>query len=116
MEPRVIHYLTKPERSMERAKACCAREDWEKAIENYREAIELLAPGDEMVGDAEVGIAYCLLNQDKATEASHMHYVALMKYRCKERARVLSEAFEEDKRRRYNRELKRRLDRIRVVR
>ncbi len=116
METKVIHYLTKPERSMERAKGCCARGDWEEAIKNYREAVGLFVPSDESVGDAEVGIAYCLLNLGKEEEATDVHYQAVKRFSSEEKARVLREAFSEEKDRRYERELKRRLDRIRVVR
>ncbi len=55
METKGVHYLKKPERWMERAKACCARDEWEEAIENYPEAIRLFVPGDERAGDAGVG-------------------------------------------------------------
>lgn len=115
METKVVHYLTKPERSMDRAKGCCARGDWEEAIENYREAIRLFVPGDERAGDAGVGIAYCLLNLGKEAEANEEHYRALEKFLSDEKAKVLRDAFLEEKNRRYKRELRRRLDRIRVV-
>lgn len=115
METKVIHYLTKPERWMERAKGCCARGEWEEAIKNYREAIGLFVPSDERVGDAEVGIAYCLLNLGNEAEANEVHYRALEKFLSDEKAKVLRDAFSEEKNRRYKRELRRRLDRIRVI-
>ncbi|NJL70459.1 MAG: hypothetical protein HC888_02015 [Candidatus Competibacteraceae bacterium] len=89
--------------------------DWEEAIENYREAIRLFVPGDERAGDAGVGIAYCLLNLGNEAEASEEHYLALEKFSSDEKVRILSAAFWEEKNRRYKRELRRRLDRIRVV-
>lgn len=88
-----VQYLTAPERYMEMAKACCARDDWEKAIENYCEAIELMLPDDEMVGDAEIGIAYCLLNQGKRRESADYHALGAAKFACKEKGRLLTKAY-----------------------